>query len=69
MNDIPELLDARTLQSLFGFSRSMVYALLNRRDLPVVVIGRRRFMHRNLFTQWLAEQASGQGATSAGGER
>lgn len=58
MNDIPELLDARTLQSLFGFSRSMVYALLNRRDLPVVVIGRRRFMHKSLFESWLAEQAS-----------
>lgn len=69
MNDAPELLNARTLQSLYGLSRSTVYALLNRRDLPVVKIGRRRFMHRDLFAQWLAEQASGQGATSAGGER
>lgn len=68
MNDTPELLDARTLQSLFGLSRSMTYALLNRRDLPVVTIGRRRFMHKSLFESWLAEQASGRSTASTGGE-
>ena len=69
MTSVPELIDVHDLQSQFGLSRSMAYQLLSRRDLPVVVIGRRRFMHRDLFALWLAEQASGQGATSAGGER
>lgn len=58
MANIPDLLDAHALQSLFGLSRSMAYQLLSRRDLPVVKIGRRRFMHKSLFESWLAEQAS-----------
>ena len=69
MSNTPELIDAHALQSQFGLSRSAAYQLLSRNDLPVVVIGRRRFMHRTLFEQWLVEQASGQGTTSAGGER
>jgi len=51
------MLDAVSLQA-FGFSRAMVYQLLNRQDLPVVVIGKRRFMHRELFLKWLEEQAT-----------
>lgn len=69
MANSPDLLDAHALQSQFGLSRSMAYQLLSRRDLPVVKIGRRRFMHKALFESWLAEQASGRSATSAGGER
>ena len=55
----PELIDVHALQSQFGLSRSAAYQLLSRNDLPVVVIGRRRFMHRRLFETWLSEQATG----------
>ena len=41
-----------------GMSRSMAYQLLNREDLPVVIIGGRKFMHRDLFLKWLEEQAT-----------
>lgn len=41
----------------YGISRSMWYRLLNREDLPVVKIGGRKFLHRDLFERWLAEQA------------
>lgn len=40
-----------------GFSRSMAYRLLNRQDLPIVKIGNRRFIHRELFQKWLRDQA------------
>lgn len=40
-----------------GFSRSMAYSLLNRKDLPTVQIGNRRFIHRELFQEWLRNQA------------
>ena len=40
-----------------GFSRAMAYQLLNRQDLPIVRIGNRRFIHRELFQKWLRDQA------------
>lgn len=52
-----ELLNANDLQIITNLSRTVVYQLLNRADLPVVCIGKRRFMHRELFESWLAEQA------------
>ena len=51
------LLNAHDLQTM-GFSRPMVYNLLNRADLPVIKIGKRRFMHKALFEARLSEQAT-----------
>lgn len=36
-----------------GFKRSMAYSLLNREDMPVVKIGRSKFMHAEKFHAWL----------------
>lgn len=44
-----------------GFTRSMSYQLLNRDDMPVIQIGTRKFMHRELFLDWLRLQAGGDG--------
>lgn len=52
----PRLLSAKHLVQM-GFSRTLAYRLLNRADLPVVVFGRRRFMLREGFDRWLAEQS------------
>lgn len=54
------VLSAIDLQAM-GFSRPMVYKLLNRNDLPVIRIGNRRFMHREKFLLWLDKQANGSG--------
>ena len=51
----PEILSAKDLQDM-GFSRSMVYALFNRVDVPVIHIGKRKFIRREKFLEWLAEQ-------------
>ena len=54
-NGTPEILSAKDLQEM-GFSRSMSYALFNREDIPVIRIGKRKFIRRERFMEWLAEQ-------------
>ena len=51
----PEILSAKDLQEM-GFSRSMSYALFNREDIPVIHIGKRKFIRREKFFEWLTEQ-------------
>lgn len=53
-NGTPEILSAKDLQEM-GFSRSMSYALFNREDIPVIHIGKRKFIRRERFMEWLAE--------------
>ena len=50
----PEILSAKDLQDM-GFSRSMSYALFNRTDIPVIHIGKRKFIRREKFLEWIAE--------------
>lgn len=54
-NSTPEILSAKDLQDM-GFSRSMSYALFNRTNVPVIHIGKRKFIRREKFLDWLAEQ-------------
>ena len=54
-NVTPEILSAKDLQDM-GFSRSMSYALFNREDIPVIHIGKRMFIRREKFLEWLAKQ-------------
>ena len=51
----PEILSTKDLQEM-GFSRSISYALFNRADVPVIHIGKRKFIRREKFLEWLAEQ-------------
>ena len=55
--DYPQLMSAKDLKNI-GLSRPMAYQLLNRDDLPVVVIGGRRFMNRDRFFEWMDRQAA-----------
>ena len=54
-SNISEILSAKDLQDM-GFSRSMSYTLFNRTDVPVIRIGKRKFIRREKFVEWLAEQ-------------
>ncbi|MDE6746774.1 MAG: hypothetical protein K2J72_09065 [Oscillospiraceae bacterium] len=54
-NEFPEMLTAEDLQN-FGFTRSMAYAFLNREDVPVIRIGKRKFIRNEKFYEWLEEQ-------------
>jgi len=53
---LPDLLSHKHLQGC-GLTRAMAYQLLNREDMPVVQIGERKFMNRDLFFQWMDNQA------------
>ena len=53
-NSTPEILSAKDLQEM-GFSRSMSYALFNREDISVIRIGKRKFIRRERFMEWLVE--------------
>lgn len=55
LKHIPEILSAKDLQDM-GFPRSLSYALFNRDDVPVIRIGKRKFIRREKFLDWLAEQ-------------
>lgn len=55
LKSTPEILSAKDLQDM-GFSRSMAYALFNRTDVPVIHIGKRKFIRREKFLEWLTEQ-------------
>ena len=54
-NEYPEMMTAEDLQN-FGFTRSMAYAFLNRKDVTVIRIGKRKFIRREKFYEWLEIQ-------------
>lgn len=54
-NEFPEMMTAEDLQN-FGFTRSMAYAFLNRKDVPIIRVGKRKFIRREKFYEWLEEQ-------------
>ena len=59
-NEFPEMLTAEDLQN-FGFTRSMAYAFLNREDVPVIKIGKRKFIRKEKFYEWIEAQEQKRG--------
>ena len=53
--DLPMILSAKELQAM-GFSRSMAYHLLQGDLVPVVTIGKRKFIRHTTLMEWLAKQ-------------
>ena len=52
--ELPMMLSAKDLQAI-GFKRSMAYRLLQGDLLPVVIIGKRRFIRHKTLLEWLEE--------------
>ncbi len=50
--NLPMMLSANDLQDM-GFSRTMVYKILNSKEVPVVKIGSRKFIQKDKFFKWL----------------
>ena len=59
-NKFPEMMTAEDLQN-FGFTRSMAYAFLNREDVPVIHIGKRKFIRKEKFYEWIEAQEQKRG--------
>lgn len=57
MDNIPLMMSAKHIQQL-GFSRAAAYRMLNMSDMPVVRIGNRIYMHRDMFLEHLKKEAS-----------
>lgn len=49
---IPFMMTAKDIQAL-GFSRQLAYQMLNRADMPTTRIGKRVFVQKNRFLEWL----------------
>ncbi len=55
--NLPMMLSANELQAM-GFTRTMVYKILNSEDVPVVKIGSRKFIQKDKFFKWLDSKES-----------
>lgn len=53
--ELPMMMSAKDLQAM-GFSRSMAYRLLQGDLIPVVTIGKRRFIRHTTLMEWLAQR-------------
>ena len=56
---LPMMLSANEIQTM-GFTRTMAYSILNRKDVPVVKIGNRKFIQRDKFFEWLDMRERGE---------
>jgi len=55
--NLPMMLSVNDFQAM-GFTRTMVYKILNSEEVPVVKIGSRRFVQRDKFFKWLDSKES-----------
>ncbi len=53
--ELPMMMSAKDLQAM-GFGRGMAYRLLRGDIIPVVTIGKRRFIRQTTLLDWLDEQ-------------
>lgn len=66
--ELPMMMSAKDLQSM-GFSRSMAYRLLQGDLIPVVCIGKRRFIRHETLLKWLEAQEQTNQSESTDGLR
>ena len=53
---LPLLLSARDVEKL-GISKTMYYRLTHMASVPTILLGERRYIHRDRFFEWLDQQA------------
>ena len=54
-----QLLDPMAVVKDFGLPRTRVYELFAREDFPSFRVGKRMYVQREKFEQWLSDQARG----------
>lgn len=55
IEDMPMMLSANHLQ-LLGFTRPMAYQIMNRDDIAIVHIGKRKFIRKDQLLKWIERQ-------------
>lgn len=58
--ELPMMMSAKDLQAM-GFGRGMAYRLLRGDIVPVVTIGKRRFIRQTALLDWLDEKERSSG--------
>lgn len=58
--ELPMMMSAKDLQAM-GFGRGMAYRLLRGDIVPVVTIGKRRFIRQTTLLDWLDEKENSSG--------
>ena len=58
--ELPMMMSAKDLQAM-GFGRGMAYRLLRGDIVPVVTIGKRRFIRQTTLLDWLDEKEKSSG--------
>ena len=58
--ELPMMMSAKDLQAM-GFGRGMAYRLLRGDIIPVVTIGKRKFIRNSTLLEWLDEQERSSG--------
>ena len=56
--DFPLVMDAKDLQRIFP-SRTVVYKLMALEGIPIIRVGRRKYINRDLFFRWLDSRSTG----------
>ena len=58
-DELPLLLNAKTVVQVLGISAAGPYELLHRKDFPVVKIGSRLVVPKEQFFAWVEKQVGG----------
>ena len=56
-DQLPIMLSAKTVASALGISESKAYEIFRSKDLPVIVLGRRKIVAKDKLIEWLNKKA------------
>ncbi|MDO4423146.1 MAG: helix-turn-helix domain-containing protein [Eubacteriales bacterium] len=56
--DYPDILRAEDVAAILRTSKSKAYDLLNSRDFPTLVVGRRKMVSKEKFIEWINSNSS-----------
>lgn len=55
MDELPDILDAKTVKDFLGISQAGVYNLMHRKDFPTLHIGNRLMVMKTQLLEWLTK--------------
>ena len=59
-DELPLFIDAKTVSSVLGISRSGAYELMHEKSFPSLRIGNRIVVPKEKFIEWVQKQTEGQ---------
>jgi excisionase family DNA binding protein len=54
--DYPLILTVKDIQEILGIGKRVAYELMERKDFPMVRIGRLKRVNRDAFFEWIEQQ-------------